>query len=94
MYVLRIEHAAADYDQWKKMFDSDPVDRAGKGVRRHYVSRAVDDPSLVCIELAFDTAQQAETLLEAMRQVWQQVPEGVIVGPTSRLFELVEEHAY
>ncbi len=94
MFVLRIEHSSDDFDRWKQMFDSDPVDRTGKGVRRHYVSRATDDPKLICIELAFDTQEQAQVLLDAMGKVWQSVPSGVIVSPTSRIFEVVEEQSY
>ena len=94
MYVLRIEHSTGDYDRWKQLFDSDPVDRAGKGVRRHYVSRAVDDPAQVCIELAFDSQEQANGLLEAMRGVWSQVPGDVISQPSSRIFEVTEEKGY
>jgi hypothetical protein len=94
MFILRIEHNTGDYDRWKQLFDGDPVDRAGKGVRRHYVSRAVDDLSLICIELAFDTREQAETLLAAMAEVWGRVQGDVISAPSSRLFEVVEEKAY
>jgi hypothetical protein len=94
MFVLRIEHSSEDFARWKQMFDSDPVDRTGKGVRRHYVSRATDDPSLICIELAFDSQAEAQTLLDAMGTVWQNVPSGVITSPTSRIFEVVEEQAY
>jgi heme-degrading monooxygenase HmoA len=94
VFVLRIEHSSDDFDAWKKMFDSDPVDRTGKGVRRHYVSRAADDPRLICVELAFDTQDQAQTLLDAMRGVWDNVPSGVISSPQARIFEVVEEQAY
>jgi hypothetical protein len=27
MWLLRIDHETADYDQWKSAFDSDPVGR-------------------------------------------------------------------
>jgi hypothetical protein len=94
MFVLRIEHTTSDYDKWKQLFDSDPVDRAGKGVRRHYVSRAVDEPSFVSIELAFDTEEQANALLDAMRGVWSRMPGDVISAPSSRIFEVAEEQAY
>ena len=94
MHVLRVEHISADYENWKAMFDSDPVDRKGKGVRRHQVMRAEDDPKFVCIELTFDTAEQAHTLLDAMGEVWKKVDGTVIFEPKARVFEVAEDRTY
>ena len=94
MHVLRVEHISADYGNWKGMFDSDPVDRKGKGVRRHQILRAEDDPKLVCIELTFDTAADAHALLAAMGEVWKKVDGTLIFEPKTRIFELAEDHTY
>ncbi len=76
------------------MFDSDPVDRAGKGVRHHQVLRADGDRDLVCIELTFDTAAEAQTLLDAMGEVWKRIGNTVIAQPTATMFEVAEEKVY
>jgi hypothetical protein len=93
--VLRIDHRVADYDGWKQAFDSDPADRKGSGVLRYEVSRTVDDPNHVVIDLEFETVAEAEALLDSMREVWQVVePAGLIEGPQARIVEVVETKAY
>ncbi|HMB22259.1 MAG TPA: hypothetical protein VKP08_05500 [Anaerolineales bacterium] len=94
MYILRIEHPVPDYNRWKQAFDSDPVGRAKSGVRRYQVSRAIDDPNYVMIDLEFGTAREAEELLNAMRNVWGRVQGTVILNPQARIVETVETKAY
>ena len=71
MVVLHIEHDTEDYDRWRSMFDADPADRAGSGVRRFRVTRGVVDTGLVTIELDFDDLAAAEGMLAKLRPVWQ-----------------------
>ncbi len=52
---MRIEHPVPNFEGWKEAFDSDPVGRERSGVRRYRISRAVDDPNFVTIDLDFDT---------------------------------------
>ena len=94
MYTLRIEHPVPNYDGWKKAFDSDPVGREKSGVRSYRVSRALDDPNYVMIDLEFDTVSQAEALLAAMRVVWSRVEGTVMMNPQARIVETVETRAY
>lgn len=94
MYILRIEHAVPDFASWKKAFDSDPVGRNKSGVRRYRVSRPIDDPHYVMIDLEFDTASQAEALLAAMRVVWGRVDGKVMTNPQARIVEAVEAREY
>ena len=94
MYMLRIEHPVPDYNRWKQAFDSDPVGRAKSGVRRDQIFRAVDDPNYVMIDLEFDTAREAEELLNAMRSVWGRVQGTVILNPQARIVDVVETKAY
>ena len=51
MPTVRIEHAVPNFEQWKRAFDSDPVNRKGSGVRGYQVLRAQDDPNHVMIDL-------------------------------------------
>lgn len=90
MYVLHIEHAVPNFDDWKRAFDSDPVDRKRSGVRTYRVMRAADDPTYAMIDLEFDTKEDAERLLAAMRQVWSRVEGTVMVNPVARIAEVVE----
>ena len=64
MPILRIQHAVPNFDGWKRAFDSDPIDRKGSGVRRYNVHRAIADPNFVRLDLEFDSAAEAERVLE------------------------------
>ena len=90
MVVLHIEHPVPDYEGWKRAFDADPVGRKKMGVRRYRVSRAVDDPKFVMIDLEFDTVAEAEGLLAAMRVVWGNVQGTIMNDPKARVAEVVE----
>ena len=76
------------------MFDSDPVDRADKGVRRHQVLRSAEDPDFVCIELTFDSAAGAHALLDAMGEVWKRIDGDVVFAPKTQIFEIAEDMQY
>ena len=94
MYMLRIEHAVPNFEGWKQAFDSDPVGREKSGVRRYQILRAVDDPNFVMIDLEFDTVQQAEALLAAMRVVWGRVAGTIMLNPQARIVEVMETKRY
>lgn len=88
--ILRIEHPVADFENWKRAFDSDPVGRERSGVRRYRVSRPVDDPNYVLIDLEFDTKSEAEGLLNAMREVWARAGHSVSSNQRARITVAVE----
>ena len=67
--IVHIEHPVHDYARWKAAFDSDPIGRQRGGVRRYRISRAVDDPLLVIIDLEFDAAPSEAQLHEACRDL-------------------------
>jgi hypothetical protein len=94
MVILRIEHPVADFDGWKKAFDSDPVGREKSGVRRYQILRPLDDANYVMIDLEFDTVGQAEALLAAMRVVWGRVQGAIMTNPQARIVEAVETREY
>jgi hypothetical protein len=52
-----------DYEDWKRMFDSDPVGRkqAAKG---HRVMRSVDDPNEVFLRVDFSSVDEAKAFRE------------------------------
>lgn len=89
--VLHIEHSAVDYDAWKVLFDKDPADRKGSGVRHYRISRGVEDPSLVTIDLAFDDLAAAETMLARLKPIWAGSASDVISNVSGRLVTIEEE---
>jgi hypothetical protein len=90
MFILQIEHPVPNYDAWKNAFDSDPINRKQSGVRRYRVFRPIDQPNYAIIELEFDSINEAEGLLAAMREVWRGVQGTIIESPQVRIVEVVE----
>lgn len=90
MIVLHIEHQVAQFENWKASFDSYAELRQKAGVRRYQISRLLDNPDIAQIDLEFDTLNQAETLLNAVQQVWAKVGGTLIHNPQWRLSEVVE----
>lgn len=90
MFILQIEHPVPNYDAWKKAFDSDPANRKQSGVRRYRVLRPIDNPNYAIIDLEFDSLNEAEGLLAAMREVWRRVQGTIMDNPRVRIVEAVE----
>jgi hypothetical protein len=94
MPVLQIEHPVPNFEGWKKAFDSDPVGRKQGGVRRHKISRRIDNPNFVIIDLEFDKLSDAETFLSSLRNLWRSVEGKVMNNPQARIIEVVESIEY
>ena len=96
MPTLQIEHAITDFATWKAAFDRDPIDRRGLGVRRHRVSRPLDDPSRILVDLEFDTTAEAQAAHLALRRLWGSgaAAPALVGAPSVRLVEAVEDHHY
>lgn len=90
MPSLRIHHGVPSYDEWKRAFDSDPVDREGGGVRRYEIQRPVADPNFVMIDLDFATVEAAESFLQRLRQLWEGPAKNIMQNPTAWVVETVE----
>ncbi len=90
MPIVRIEHRVPDFGRWKQVFDSDPADRKGSGVRRYSILRLHDDPNCVMIDLAFDTVEEAEAFLTSMKAIWSGPGKSVVQSPSGRIADLVE----
>ncbi len=90
MYTLQIEHGIKDFGMWKAAFDRDPVNRAASGVVAHRISRPVDDPHYVVVELDLASREQAEALLASLQQqVWNSptVAPALQGAPRTRIVE-------
>lgn len=96
MPILQLEHRIRDFEMWKAAFDRDPIDRAGLGVRRHRVSRPLDDPNYVVVELEFDTRDEAEACHAALGELWRSgtAAPALVGDPRVRIVEAVESQSY
>ena len=90
MPIVRIEHSVPDFEKWKRVFDSDPADRKGSGVRRHQILRLQDDPNYVMVDLEFDTVAEAQAFLHTMRRIWDGPGEAVMQAARARIADVVE----
>jgi hypothetical protein len=90
MAILRIQHAVPNFENWKRAFDSDPMDRKKSGVRRYHVFRSVEDPNFVMIDLELDTVAEAERMLERLRQLWAGPGASVMRNPEAWIVEKIE----
>jgi hypothetical protein len=90
MFVLRIEHMVPDFDAWKTLFDSDPLDREASGVIEFALSRDVDVPQRVAIDLGFTTPAAAGAMMERLRDLWSGPASALVEGPVTRIFEMIE----
>lgn len=90
MTILQIEHRVADYQRWKKLFDSDPVDRKGSGVKKYEVFRSAEDPNHVIVKLCFDNAGDAHKLRQRLDALWKNIDAGVMTDAKAMILELEE----
>ena len=90
MIVLQIEHRVPNFDGWKKAFESDPINRKKSGVVHYSIFRLLNDPNYIVLDLQFETLQQAEDTLTALRALWGKVEGQIMVNPQTRLLNLVE----
>lgn len=90
MITLRIEHKIANFDGWKKAFDSDPINRKQSGVKQYRIYRPVDDDLFVIIELDFDNLEQAQSTQGALNRMFGNIDGKIIFGPQTKILDIVE----
>ena len=93
MTTLHIQHEVRDFEIWKAAFDQAAEMRVRGGVRRYVISRPVDQPLNVMIDLEFDDRKSAETYLGILKaNVWQtpQAQAAVDGGIQTTILEQVE----
>lgn len=93
MVILRIQHAVPDFENWKRAFKSDPLDRKASGVKDYRLYRSVAEPNLVMIDLDFDTLEEAEGMLERLHALWAGPGESVMRSPQAWIVETVESES-
>lgn len=90
MITLRIEHKISNYDEWKKAFDSDPINRKKSGVKRYRIYRPADDEKFVIIELDFDQPDQAQNTQTALQKMFGNIEGRLVFGARTKILNLVE----
>ena len=90
MIILHIQHAVPVFDQWKRAFGNDPLNRKEPGVRRHDIFRSVTDTNFVMIDLEFESTAEAEKMLEKLRQLWAGIGSAAMRDPVAWIIESVE----
>ena len=90
MQILQIEHKVPNYDDWKKVFDSDPINRKKMGVKRFQVYRQEDDPDYVVIDLYFDSAEKLKATLDALQNLWKKVDGTIMFRAKTRILDISE----
>jgi len=90
MPIVRIEHAVPDFAKWKQAFDRDPADRKGSGVRRYQISRPVNEPNYVMVDLEFTNESEAEAFLAAMQRLWSGAGKAIMRNPRAYIAEVLE----
>jgi hypothetical protein len=71
MTILMIEYHVEDFNRWKAVFDSDPMDRTSYGVVKHWIYRDPDDPNHHMLGMEFATAGQAREFRVALAPMWE-----------------------
>jgi len=94
MLILQIEHMVTDFDDWKKTFDSDPLNRKQSGVRSYRIFRTIGNSNYIVIELEFDNLQEAEKMHENLKQLWPRVDGKIMMNPQARIIETIESIEY
>ena len=94
MYVLNYWHTVPDYAEWKKVFDSDPLDRKASGIRQLYIERPVGDEHKVIGHLEFDSLGEAETFAGRLEEVWKRVGSSVVSDAGFTITEILEKQEF
>ena len=71
MTILMIEYHVEDFNRWKAVFDSDPMDRTSHGVIKHRIDRDPDDPNHHMLRMEFAGAEQAKAFRQALAPMWE-----------------------
>ncbi len=88
MYVLAINHAVADYDKWKAVYDQFPPTTDGAKFSR--VNRSVDDGNLITVVAGFDSLDTLNGFLADPKLKGAMGEAGVVGEPRIEIYEEVE----
>lgn len=90
----------SSFDDWKPLFDEQvemEKDRKKFGAIRHWMHRAVDDPSFLMVTFEFssqDAAEQFRTYMQSDKFLERAKADGITKTPTVHILQDFEEHTY
>ncbi len=70
MFALHVATVTDDYGRWHDAFAQAEGFRAGAGVTAYRVTRNLDDPTKVYVDLGFCAKEQAEHFIGVLQNVW------------------------
>ncbi len=86
--MLAINHAVADYDKWKAVYDTMPPTTQGAKFAR--VNQKVDDPIMVTVVAGFDSLDTLNAFVGDPRLKEAMQEAGVVGEPRIEIYEEVE----
>ena len=85
MATLHIEHEITDLETWLGAFSRFDEARRKAGVKAQRVSQPIDDDNYICVELDFDSVDQAEAFQGFLEtKVWSSPDASPALGGTPR----------
>jgi len=91
MALMLMGFEVDNYDEWKQLFDSDPVGRKSMA-KGHRISRSIDNPNEFYLSVEYASADDARTVLARLHDagVFQRFQP--TLGP--KITEITEETTY
>jgi hypothetical protein len=71
MALLLVEYQTSDISGWLRMFESDPMNRAGHGVTRSWIHQDAGDTGTVVLAMEFASAEAAADFRRVLEPVWE-----------------------
>jgi len=69
MATLHVENTVHDFDEWRTVFDKFERFRADNGMRSYRLSRYVEEPNKVTVDMEFDSVEDASAFREKLLQI-------------------------
>jgi hypothetical protein len=91
MATYMLMNFEADWDEWKSVFDSDPVGRK-QVAKGHSIAQSVDDPNDIFLRVEYNSVEDAKTFREKLLASGVLDRFAVKTGPT--VVEVVEQETY
>jgi hypothetical protein len=93
MATLHVENTIRDFEAWKAVFDKFDRFRADKNTRSYRLSRQVEDPNKIVIDLDFDSVEDAVAFGAALEQIWRtpQSQAQVVTHTRPTVYDVVEQ---
>ena len=88
MYMLAINHAVADFDKWKAVYDTFPPTTDGAAFAR--VNKSVDDGNNVTVVAGFTSMETLKAFIDDPELKARMMEAGVAGAPRIEIFEEVD----